>query len=119
MQINIFDVCQNLGLLDGDWTDWRIDAGQLFDPFHSSTIGYRPGEIRALPFHHQRIAALEAQLRAAHAPANNPVTRPAILNPPTFNRRSYDRRRGTAPVLAQLDPALVRAELAHHKRSLK
>lgn len=119
MRINYLDVSDNLGLLDDHWTDWRIRRGQLFDPLHSSSIGYRPEELRALPYHLQRIAALERELRAAHAPANNPGTRPAALWQPTIDRRSFDRRRGTAPVLAQLDPALVRAELAQHKRSLK
>lgn len=119
MKINYLDVAENLGLLDGHWTDWKLRAGQLFDPFHSSSIGYRPEELRALPFHMQRIAALEAQLRATRAPANNPVTRAADLNPPTFERRAIERRRGTAPVLVRLDPAPVRAEPAQHKRSLK
>lgn len=119
MTINYLDVCDQLGLLDPDWTDRRIRRGQLFDPFHSSSIGYTPTEIRALPFQMQRIAALEAQLRAAHAPAKNPVTRAATLDALRFDRRSYDRRRGTAPVLARVDPALVRADPAHHKRSLK
>lgn len=40
----------DLGILAPEWRGWRIVDGELFDPLHSSTRGYRPAELRALPY---------------------------------------------------------------------
>lgn len=50
--------------MDGAWQGWRFYKGELCSPAGDS---YRPGEVMAIGLQHQRVKALEAQVRELRA----------------------------------------------------
>lgn len=53
----------DLGRIDSAWNGWRLRDGQLYAPLSAAVIGYRPGEVRAIPIRLQEIAAYRRTVR--------------------------------------------------------
>lgn len=71
--LQAFDYASNLGLLDNNWEGWALWKGQLFDPYSSATIGFRPEEVRALPYRLMLLAELKKQIRDLRGPQAQPA----------------------------------------------
>jgi len=117
------EIKDDLGLLDGIWRDWRLLDGELFDPMHSSFRGYRPEEIRTIPYLRQLIAALHNELRRLKSPEREPrqlpsLSRPAQATEPGAQHLGNLTWRASAPLSIRIGPDLVRANPARQKRSL-
>lgn len=118
-----YAIRDDLGLLDDIWRGWMLRHGQLFDPWHSSTVGYRPEEIRCIPYLHQTISALKVELRKLKSPEREPrqltnLSRPAQAPEPPRTHLATISWRAQAPVSVRIGPGPVRANPARHKRSL-
>lgn len=81
MKNSLLEIKDDLGLLDPNWTDWRIRRGMLYDPLSSATIGFRPEEIRALPYLHQLVNALQRDVQALRATAGGSMDPPKPQDP--------------------------------------
>jgi hypothetical protein len=75
--------------LEREWHGWRFFKGQLYSP---ENVGFRPGEIRAIPLLQQSLAAYRAHERR-HAPS------PPVAREVTEQRQFV---RGQLSIAAQL-----------------
>src|SRR5690242_14588472 len=107
-----YEIADDLGHLDDIWRGWTLRHGQLFDPWHSSSIGYGPTEIRAIPYLHQLISELQNQVRKFRSRERKPRQLPTLSRPaqPTEPERTHLASlswRASAPVSVRISPALV------------
>lgn len=113
--LQAFEYAANLGLLDNNWEGWALWKGQLFDPYSSATIGFRPEEVRGIPYKLMLLSELKKQIRdlqARELQSRQLTTLARQQQSQNHDRRSsLDRRvswRAQAPISGRIAPDPVR-----------
>lgn len=55
-------ISEDLGTLDALWKGWKLRHGMLFDPLTTTTLGWTPSQVRALPYLHDLVHQLRREL---------------------------------------------------------
>lgn len=90
---------QDLGIFAPEWRGWTLRRGELFDPLHTSTRGYTPEEIRALPYINAQVSAYRAAIARDKADGRlRDLELRALRTQPTERLRRVVR--GVSPIAA-------------------
>ena len=55
-------IAEDLGTLNELWRGWKLRRGQLYDPLSTAVVGWHPSQVRALPYLHAQVNALQIEL---------------------------------------------------------
>jgi hypothetical protein len=115
-------VLGNLGAIATDWHGWTLRQNRLYDPLGSATQGWTPEQVRALPYLHDLVNALQRDISALRAQEREPrqltiLSRPAQAPDQRRTLLGSFSWRTSAPMPVQIGPDFVRANPVRQNRS--